>query len=111
MSSLLSPPPAAMLSLACAIAGLSLPLRPSVAPSPSRSVTMVDPWATTGGGGIDGSTVLGVAVGLAGVLGGVGIIAFTESAGKRNEELANAQPCVECKGKKVGGAGRGGRGG
>jgi DnaJ-class molecular chaperone len=36
-----------------------------------------------------------------GVGGGVGLIALTENAGKRNEEKTNEQPCVECKSRKV----------
>lgn len=47
------------------------------------------------------STVLGAAAALGGVVAGVGLIAFTENAGERNEETTNEQPCVECKGEKV----------
>lgn len=50
---------------------------------------------------IDMSTVLGVGAALVGVGGGIGLIAFTENAGKRNDATENAQPCVECKGTKV----------
>jgi len=50
---------------------------------------------------IDMSTVLGVGAALVGVGGGIGLIAFTENAGKRNDAVDNAQPCVECKGTKV----------
>jgi len=60
---------------------------------------MADPWAASSG--IDMNTVAGVAAGLLGVGGGVALIAFTENAGKANEQRANAQPCVECKGEKV----------
>jgi len=46
--------------------------------------------------------VFGVAAALlAGIGGGIGAIAATESAGKRNEERENTQPCFECKGKRV----------
>ena len=47
------------------------------------------------------SSVLGAAAALGGVVAGVGLIAFTENAGERNEETVNEQPCVECKGEKV----------
>ena len=50
---------------------------------------------------VDMSTVLGVGAALVGVGGGIGLIAFTENAGKRNDATDNAQPCVECKGLKV----------
>ena len=50
---------------------------------------------------IDMEVVIGVGVTLLGVGGGVGLIAFTENAGKRNEEVANNQPCVDCTGEKV----------
>ena len=50
---------------------------------------------------IDMSTVIGVGAALVGVGGGVGLIAFTENAGKRNDATENAQPCVECKATKV----------
>ena len=50
---------------------------------------------------IDMEVVIGVGVTLLGVGGGVGLIAFTENAGKRNEEVANNQVCVDCTGEKV----------
>jgi hypothetical protein len=103
-----------MLSVAIACAALTLPQRPmpslerapvaaslAVRPARAGSPRMVDPWAASSGG-IDWNTVLGVAVGLGGVFGGIALISFTENAGKRNEQLANVQPCVECKGAKVG---------
>merc|ERR1719231_1110496 len=65
------------------------------------------PQAIHGGGRatmprmVDMDTIVGVGIALAGVGGGVGLIAFTENAGKRNEEAANAQPCVVCSGRQV----------
>ena len=50
---------------------------------------------------IDTDVLIGGATLLVSTVGGVGLIAFTENAGKRNEEKANAQVCVKCKGKKV----------
>jgi len=38
---------------------------------------------------------------LAGIGGGIGVIAATENAGVRNEERENTQPCFECNGKRV----------
>jgi len=105
-----------MISIACACAALTMPMqRPmlsveraavsatplSLQPARTCAPTMSDPWAATGGGGVDMNTVLGVVVALGGVFGGIGLIAFTENAGKRNEKLANVQSCVECKGEKV----------
>ena len=49
----------------------------------------------------DTSTIVGLGAAFVGIGGGVGLIAFTENAGKRNEAKSNAQPCVECKGEKV----------
>ena len=46
-------------------------------------------------------TALGAVAAIAGVGAGIGLIAFTESAGEKNELSQNAQPCVECKGQKV----------
>merc|ERR1740124_2107438 len=43
----------------------------------------------------------GVGVTLAGVGGGIGLIILTENAGKRNDDVASVQPCVECKAVKV----------
>lgn len=50
---------------------------------------------------LDMNTVLAVGAGLFGLGGGVGLIALTEQAGKRNEDISNAQPCVVCKGEQV----------
>lgn len=50
---------------------------------------------------LDMSTLVGVGAALFGVGGGIGLIAFTEGRGKRNEELESQQPCVECKGGQV----------
>jgi len=49
----------------------------------------------------DMGTIAGLGVALLGVGGGIGMIAFTESAGKRNDEKASSQPCVECRSEKV----------
>ena len=84
---------------AAASLGLLLPERPAapglaVRPSaPARAaLCMVDPWAEQSG--IDVNSIIGAAVGLLGVGGGGGLIAFTENAGGRNEEADNSQPCV-----------------
>ena len=77
----------------CAMQGFLVPHAP-VAPT-------AKPRAATVRMDIDMGTVVGVGVALAGVGGGIGLIAFTENAGKRNEALESAQPCVVCKGKKV----------
>lgn len=103
----------AMLPIVLACAALTLPHRPmpslerahlaaplAARPARAGSPLMADPWAASSGG-IDWNTVLGVGVALSGIFGGIALISFTENAGKRNEELANAQPCVECKGEKV----------
>jgi hypothetical protein len=50
---------------------------------------------------IDSNVLIGVGTLLASVGGGIGLIAFTENAGKANEERDNEQPCFECKGVKV----------
>jgi len=50
---------------------------------------------------IDTDVLIGVGTLLASTFGGVALIAFTENAGKRNEESSNAQVCVECNGAKV----------
>jgi len=65
------------------------------------SVSMVDPWASAGGGGLDMGVVAGVGALLGGLGVGVGVIAFAEGAGKRNEDASNQQVCVECNGAKV----------
>mmetsp|Transcript_41144 Transcript_41144/g.90328 ORF Transcript_41144/g.90328 Transcript_41144/m.90328 type:complete len:194 (+) Transcript_41144:107-688(+) len=83
--------------------GYQIPLhstsRPHMPALRTAAPLMADPWAASSG--IDMNTVAGVAAGLLGVGGGVALIAFTENAGKANEQRANAQPCVECKGEKV----------
>ena len=48
---------------------------------------------------IDSEMIVGVGVLAVSIGGGVGLIAFTENAGKRDAD--NAQLCVECKGEKV----------
>ena len=48
---------------------------------------------------VDTETLIGVGVTVLGVGGGIGLIAFTENAGKR--EAANSQTCVDCRGEKV----------
>jgi len=50
---------------------------------------------------VDMSTVVGLGAAFVGIGGGIGLIAFTENAGKRNDAQENAQPCVECKSAKV----------
>jgi len=50
---------------------------------------------------IDWTTLLGVGTLILSTGGGIALVAFAENAGKRNEELANDQPCFECKGVKV----------
>jgi hypothetical protein len=50
---------------------------------------------------VDADVLVGGAVLLGSVGGGIGLIAFTENAGKRNEEAQNAQPCVVCKANLV----------
>jgi len=72
--------------------------KPAIARS---AVAMNDPWATASSGGFDSNTIIAVLAALAGVGGGVGLIAFTENRGARNDEQGNAQPCVVCKGKQV----------
>jgi len=49
----------------------------------------------------DANTLLAIGAGVVGLGGGVGLIALTEQAGKRNDNIENAQPCVVCKGEKV----------
>ena len=67
---------------------------PSVRPAIARAAppAMLD---------IDGNTIAAVGALVVGLGGGIGLIAFTEGAGKRNEARESAQPCVECKGAKV----------
>jgi len=50
---------------------------------------------------IDTDVLIGAATLIVSVGGGIGLIAFTENAGKANEARENAQPCVECKAVKV----------
>jgi hypothetical protein len=50
---------------------------------------------------LDMDTIGGIAIALGGVGGGIALIALTEKAGQRNEEAANEQPCVVCKGARV----------
>merc|ERR1719491_2666707 len=50
---------------------------------------------------LDMETIIGVGVTLAGVGGGIGLIILTKNAGKRNDDVASVQPCVECKAVKV----------
>ena len=50
---------------------------------------------------IDFSYVIGIGALVVGLGGGVALIAFTENAGKKNEERSNQQPCVECKSAQV----------
>lgn len=48
---------------------------------------------------VDQSVVLGVLVGLAGVGGGIALVAWTEDQGKRTSLRQNTQPCVDCRGE------------
>ena len=48
---------------------------------------------------LDGNTLGAVGALALGLGGGIGLIVFTENAGKRNEEVTLAQPCVSCKEK------------
>jgi hypothetical protein len=50
---------------------------------------------------IDMGVVAGAGALLVGLGGGIGLIALTENAGKRNEQASNIQPCVVCKGAQV----------
>ena len=88
-----------MLSVAAAIApsvlGFQVPAPLAAAPAGHRvaaSPAMIE---------FDMSTVLGLGAAFVGIGGGIGLIAVTENAGKRNDELANDQPCVVCKAVKV----------
>lgn len=49
---------------------------------------------------LEQNTILAVITILAGVGGGIGLVAWTETQGKRTEERENVQPCTECKGEK-----------
>lgn len=86
-----------MLKLSLLSAGVAVSCGWAVVPAPAAAsaARTVTPRM------VDMDTVVGVGIALAGVGGGVGLIAFTENAGKRNEDAANAQPCVECQGVKV----------
>ena len=75
-------------------------LHAPLAPHRAAHLTMADPWST-GGGGSDVNQVIGGAAALFGAVAGVGLIAFTENAGKRNDATKLEQPCVVCDGKKV----------
>ena len=75
-------------------------LHAPLAPHRAAHLTMADPWST-GGGGSDVNQVIGGAAALFGAVAGVGLIAFTENAGKRNDATKLEQPCVVCNGKKV----------
>ena len=78
-----------------ACSGLQLattPLRPAAATAVARAA----PPAM-----IDTDVLIGAATLIVSVGGGIGLIAFTENAGKANEARENAQPCVECKAVKV----------
>ena len=80
---------------AVSVGGFALPGAPQIPvtwTAPRHAVTRMD---------IDMGTIAGVGAALVGVGGGIGLIAFTENAGKRNEAMENAQPCVECKGEQV----------
>lgn len=50
---------------------------------------------------LDTDLLIGVGTLAVSIGGGVGLIAFTENAGKRNEAMANSQVCVDCNGNKV----------
>lgn len=50
---------------------------------------------------IDMSVVAGAGALIVGLGGGIGLIALTENAGKRNDEETNQQPCVVCGSKQV----------
>jgi len=92
------------------LATLSLALAPAVGyrptPLPSRSVLRTGAMSCARADtpqmlDLDGNTLLAIGAGVFGLGGGVGLIALTEQAGKRNEATDNAQPCVVCKGKQV----------
>jgi len=84
------------LLLVHACSGLQLalhaPARPAAAVARATPPAMFE---------IDSNVLIGVGTLLASVGGGIGLIAFTENAGKANEERDNEQPCFECKGVKV----------
>ena len=48
---------------------------------------------------IDQQTVTIIATMLAGIGGGIALVAWTENQGKRTDQRVNLQPCVECKGE------------
>mmetsp|Transcript_1397 Transcript_1397/g.2538 ORF Transcript_1397/g.2538 Transcript_1397/m.2538 type:complete len:162 (-) Transcript_1397:26-511(-) len=50
---------------------------------------------------IDQNTVIAIASSVLGVFGGIGLVAWTETQGKRTETRENLQPCVECRGAKM----------
>jgi len=84
----------------CAVVGgyrLPTPARPAATTSASAVARSSAPAMLD----IDTNTLIAVGTLVASTGGGVALIAFTENAGKRNEESANAQVCVECTGAKV----------
>jgi len=83
------------LALLAGASGYQLPAR--TAPTASSSVARAHAPPRM----IDTDILIGGATLLVGLGGGVGLIALTENAGKRNEAAANAQPCVVCKGEQV----------
>jgi len=73
--------------------GFVVPVAPIASPMVARtSAPLMD---------VDMGTIVGVGAALLGVGGGIGLIALTENAGKRNDALESAQPCVVCKGEQV----------
>merc|ERR1719454_1078511 len=89
---------AQLVALLCSISTYQLAPRPQ--PQPATAALAV---RRSGGASmeIDSSILIGGATLFVGLGGGIGLIALTENAGKRNDALENAQPCVVCKSKKV----------
>jgi hypothetical protein len=77
---------------ASAVNGFTIPFSPASTPAARTVAPRMD---------LDMGTIAGVGAALVGIGGGIGLIAFTENAGKRNDEIVNEQPCVVCKGEKV----------
>lgn len=50
---------------------------------------------------LDSATVTGVGAALLGLGGGVALLVWTESQGKRTEMRGNTQPCAECRGETI----------
>eukprot|EP00184_Porphyridium_aerugineum_P001137 CAMPEP_0184694912 /NCGR_PEP_ID=MMETSP0313-20130426/2719_1 /TAXON_ID=2792 /ORGANISM="Porphyridium aerugineum, Strain SAG 1380-2" /LENGTH=133 /DNA_ID=CAMNT_0027153277 /DNA_START=68 /DNA_END=469 /DNA_ORIENTATION=- len=50
---------------------------------------------------IDQNTIIAIVTALAGVGGGIALVAWTENQGMRTDQRQNTQPCVECQGSKV----------